>query len=994
MSAKLLKAGMNFHREGRLRAAEDKYRAALAIEPNNGLALHYLGLLLSQTNRHSDAEVLLDKSILLMPNSVELRNNRGFARLKIGRFSDALADFEESLELNPTSIPAELGRGQCLARLGNLESAIKSFKNILCVDDQNRIATCELADLLRRIGDPRAALRLLDQLTSNSEQYADLVRVRALALLDLNDVDSAIHFAIRSDRPSSADPTFLGALGEELIRRGKYSAGLGIIDYAVSLEPNHAHLHEWRSICVRHLGRYQESVASARRSVLADIRRPGSHFALGVALQQSRRFIEAARSFQTAISLNPNFAAAEMNAAFALLLAGEFAEGWELFERRARWNQLLDPRHVRPAPNHHTPEWDGACPIGSKVLLIGEQGIGDELMFGSLLFELTQLGFHLVLQVDSRLKYLFQRSIENISVISHEETPPQVDCHLRLGSLATHFRTSISQFESSRRNGYLIANPVTADKIRCTLKKTARKTIGISWKTINPADHSDRSITPTQLGAVLRGVDVNIVNLQYGTNEEEWRDLQALFGAKLIKPADIDLFDDLDDVASLTSCCDLVVTVGNSIAHFAGALGVPAAVLIPFSPGWRWMGENQECLWYSSVTLIRQQAPTDWNSALANLATLLSTSFGLEAKNYSPYRPRFHTDREIDEALIAAADAQELGAHTQARMIVKSLSKSHPDDELINKFRAADLLLEGKFPEAIGLLRSSRIKKTAPIEYWNGMSFYGDLLVVLEPNLGEEILLAGLLPNVIKFHSKVSAEVDGRLLPLFKRSLPSVTFIPRGINPLIFSDSKPSQLRLASSLELLEHVTRNSFDDGRKGWLIPDQSKVTYFRKKYHRMFGSRLLVGVSWSSLRKVSGREPKSLDANVANRILAGKQYALIDLDYCDDTVATRHPRKLIDGAPYKDAEVITMTDLDLLSAQISSLDAVITVSNSTAHLAGSLGISTTVALSDAAPPLWHWGSHGLTTPWYNSVKLIRFPNFSDPSKVVTTLAESLTR
>jgi ADP-heptose:LPS heptosyltransferase len=104
-----------------------------------------------------------------------------------------------------------------------------------------------------------------------------------------------------------------------------------------------------------------------------------------------------------------------------------------------------------------------------------------------------------------------------------------------------------------------------------------------------------------------------LVNLQYGSVQEEIAEAQARCGIRVEQVPRVDCQNDLDGLAALIMACDEVVSIGNATAHLAGALGQKTTVLLPYSPSWRWMAKGDESPWYQSVRLLRQPLPDDWS---------------------------------------------------------------------------------------------------------------------------------------------------------------------------------------------------------------------------------------------------------------------------------------------------------------------------------------------------------------------------------------------
>jgi hypothetical protein len=364
-------------------------------------------------------------------------------------------------------------------------------------------------------------------------------------------------------------------------------------------------------------------VAHAKQAATLEPDSADAHFALGFALQQSRRFREAAMSFDRAAQCREKNFIAEKHAVGAWLLAGEFASAWDRAERRHTWEDTLPAEYVRASAIEG--EWPALQTLrhDARILVVGEHGLGDEVMFGSLLPEFGDLHPRLTVQLDARLVGLFARSLPEFSFSSHDDPTPPHDERVRLVSLPVVLRRDLASFRPAR-GGFLTADPARITTLRSVIGTQSPKLCGLSWKTINPFDGGIRSIDVAEFCKTLNVDGFRYVNLQYNTSPDEQRILKEQLGSALIDPG-VDLFFDIEGVAALIDCCDVVVTVGNSVAHLAGALGRDTRVLIPYSSSWRWFGDSAESLWYSSMELIRQPMVGDWRDPLLRARQILQS---------------------------------------------------------------------------------------------------------------------------------------------------------------------------------------------------------------------------------------------------------------------------------------------------------------------------------------------------------------------------------
>jgi len=333
-------------------------------------------------------------------------------------------------------------------------------------------------------------------------------------------------------------------------------------------------------------------------------------------LKELGRFDEAMADLNKAIALDPDYPEAHWNKALQLLLFGEFEEGWSLFEWRWKTKQ-----HIGTELTTSKPRWSGEA--NKRVFLWAEQGIGDEIMYASLIPELAATSSKLIVQCDERLIPLFKRSFVDGIEYRCRKSPAledSYDCHIPMGSLPNIFRPSLDSFSKASK-AYLRCESERSQELRKTLLKGEAKTlIGISWNSSSPiAGAHHRNITLSDMAQHLDGPNVKLVNLQYGDVSDEIAKLREDHGIEVAEVSEIDNRNDIDGLAALIMACDQIVSIDNATVHLAGALGANTRVLLPFNRSWQWGLERSDSYWYGSLQLHRQKKPGDWKQALKTI---------------------------------------------------------------------------------------------------------------------------------------------------------------------------------------------------------------------------------------------------------------------------------------------------------------------------------------------------------------------------------------
>jgi len=254
-----------------------------------------------------------------------------------------------------------------------------------------------------------------------------------------------------------------------------------------------------------------------------------------------------------------------------------------------------------------------------RVALWREQGVGDEIICLSLVSEVKEMCSSLSVYVDPRLQALCKRAMPEINFVKDIEELQNVDCdyHLPLGSVPGLIRNDISDFDRTVK-GYFKADPKRVEAIRNELGLDGKKVIGISWKSLQ-TKYKKKSVQLRDMERLFSGLDVVLVNLQYGDVEDEIREFKEATGIDVVQCASVDNREDLDGLAALIEVCDLVVSTSNVTVHLAGALAKETWVLLHYVSVYYWLEERKDSIWYPSLKVYRQNLSDDWDSVYTEI---------------------------------------------------------------------------------------------------------------------------------------------------------------------------------------------------------------------------------------------------------------------------------------------------------------------------------------------------------------------------------------
>lgn len=398
-------------------------------------------------------------------------------------------------------------------------------------------------------------------------------------------------------------PLLWNSLGTVLSDRGDMQESLPFYDEAIRLDPDFYKARYNRANARMGLGDPEAAIRDIDRA-LVGVRLPEDLATIGV------------------------------SKALTQMMLGDMAGGFETYE--ARFAPAL-PEAV--TFQEHGARWKPTDDLEGKTLLIyGEQGLGDEILFANVLADaIAAVGpkGKVILSCVGRLVPLFQRSFPEIEVFAHRtvsymgrlhrcpetgDTALEADLWVPLGSLFRRFRDTVDRFPHA--SAFLRADPARVAHWRRVLDEQGPlPKVGVMWKSLVMKGNRIRGFVPFDLwGPVFATPGVQFVNLQYGDCSDEMARAEAA-GLALWTPPGIDLKDDLDDVAALCSALDVVAGPMAATTNIAAACGAPTWVLSMPDAWTRFGTDRLPC--YPSARLFPVDGFGDWDGAMDRLGTAL-----------------------------------------------------------------------------------------------------------------------------------------------------------------------------------------------------------------------------------------------------------------------------------------------------------------------------------------------------------------------------------
>jgi Flp pilus assembly protein TadD len=409
-------------------------------------------------------------------------------------------------------------------------------------------------------------------------------------------------------------PELHNALAVALQQSGELESAVASFRDSIARRSTDADVHYNLARTLFSLGRYDQAIDAYRRTIELAPQDFEAHNNLGTILQMHGHLQEAAACFETTLRLQPHSVEAHRNRALLRLQLGDFAQGWPEYEWRWRVPNVSNP-------NYRQPRWEGQPLANHTLLLWPEQGFGDAIQFVRFAAPVKALGARVLLACPASLRALFATVPFIDRIVTDAADEEHVDYQIPLLSLPGVLGTALESIPANVP--YLFAEPERIARWRRECSGLKGFTVGIAWQGRQVMGDEYRSMPLACFEPLARVEGVQLVSLQRGQGSEQLAPLSERLKI-------VDLAESLDqqgdafvDTAAVMMNLDLVVTSDTSIAHLAGALGVPVWVALSYAPDWRWLLNRTDSPWYPTMRLFRQSRLGQWEDVFAEIAAEL-----------------------------------------------------------------------------------------------------------------------------------------------------------------------------------------------------------------------------------------------------------------------------------------------------------------------------------------------------------------------------------
>lgn len=600
---------------GDTEGAVARFEQSLALDPYLPAALYNLGNARQIEGRIEDAIACYHQVLWYEPDHADAHANLGAALHQQHKNSEAAEHYRRSLELHPGSAEAHNNLGALFHERKDIGRAIECYRRALALDDHYLSAWANLGDALVAQGDfAEAAAAYLRALEIHPQAH-DVRSKLSGVFQQLNQLDDAEECCRKLIEFIPESPEAWNNLGVVLQLREKTPEAVDCYERALQFSAANADTQANLAAALRVLGKFERARNCYERAIRLQPDSSRAHIGLADVLLDERQLTDARHHYGLAVHFDPENADVQLHCALSRLRMGDFPPGWRGFEWR--WKSSSFPR----APETLSiPRWKGEPLAGQTIVIHAEQGLGDTIQFVRYLPQIQERGGKVVFCCAKELVPLLQHVAGVDQFALTGQSLPTFDYYAPLLSLPAIFGTTVETIPAPIP--YLFADATLIASWSTRLAQLRGIKVGICYRG-NPQHRRDRFRSiPREYFEELMQDGVSGVNLQREVSSQTANLSQA--------SGIINLADELDaqagsfmDTAAVMKSLDLVITCDTSLAHLAGALGVPVWLALDFGADWRWLLDRDDSPWYPTMRLFRQTAPGDWGGVFQKIKKAL-----------------------------------------------------------------------------------------------------------------------------------------------------------------------------------------------------------------------------------------------------------------------------------------------------------------------------------------------------------------------------------
>ena len=634
---------LEFAKNGKYKESEDIYRYLIELGSQNSVVYTNLAALMQIKGDRSNNIFLLKRAISLDPNLPQAHSNLGLEFANIGEFDNAINSYKKALNLDPNFAEGYNNLGQVMEKKGEFFNAINSYQKAIKLNPNYSEAHFNLGNALK---ENKEIFKAIDEYQIAIKLNPNFVQAyNNLGLLF--DEKSDYSEAIKNYKLAlNIDPNFALAhcnLGNSYYEINEYSKAILAYKKALLLNPKFIQVYNNLGNTYKDIRNYEEAIACYKKSLLLDKNFYQAHCNLGKIYQMKDDLHLARENYLRALKINnehletlnnlgilnqiegkiddalnlflkckeiePSFTDAILNLGYLQLLKGDYLRGLTNYEWRKKVKNPIRV-HIKTICD----EWNGEEKLlDKKLLVISEQGLGDNFQFIRYIIYLNKLGYEITYCVPKKLHSIIISSGINAKLLTLDKGQSFKGIKW-ISIMDLPKLLKVSPKMPLIQEPYLSPSAELISKWKNYFDKENKKIIGINWQG-NPEVEKEnllgRSFPLNKFSEVAK-CDFKFLSLQKGFGSEQMS--KCKFAKQFVSfQNEVNKIRDFNEIAAMIHNCRLIITSDSCVAHLAGAMGKETWLLLHFVPDWRWGLSEEKTFWYPSIRIFRQRIRHDWN---------------------------------------------------------------------------------------------------------------------------------------------------------------------------------------------------------------------------------------------------------------------------------------------------------------------------------------------------------------------------------------------
>ena len=489
----------------------------------------------------------------------------------------------------------------------NINKSEIFIKKLLAIDKNHYEAQRDLGFIEYTKNNTNIAQTILEKVVTDKSNDPFALNVLGLVFLKNESIDRAKKLF---DRAITINPKYIDSynnLGKTFFDLEDLDKAYILFKKAYKINKNFSKTLINIGNCLSLKDRNLFAIKAYKKALLNEPKNTEIFSNISIAYARTKDFDNAKKYYDKAIinkALNPSL---DLSLFYLYMYKDQYDKAWALFESRKGTPKFLKSKNKSIIGK--TVKAEKATILNKKILVVREQGIGEEILFSSMYKELINLNNNIKIETDKRLINIFERSFENNKFVpdgfysQKKEELKNFDSIIFAGSLSGYFRKNKKDFVNK---SYLIDDHNKTMRIKDDpIFKTKDLKIGLSWKSVVSVYGKLKSLNLVDFKPLIKK-NRQFINLQYGEVKEEIKKTENK-NFNIYSFEKINLFNDLEDLMSILKNLDIFVTVSNSTAHIAAAMGIRTLLICPkiSSTYFYWSNENNKTPWYKNVEIFQ-----------------------------------------------------------------------------------------------------------------------------------------------------------------------------------------------------------------------------------------------------------------------------------------------------------------------------------------------------------------------------------------------------